>query len=284
MSKFLEAFKAEIDARENANVFFIGEYHNGKIETMRLQQTNPCQDTYSVSKAFVVTAIGMLVDRGLLTTDETLTDILADELPETYNEVWTKTTVHMLLLHKVGLSGGFLDIDCFDATQFGDDYLAYVLNAPIAEDFDLVKETYTDAAFYLLSRIVEKRAGMRTDDFLWQNLFYPTGCREAAWSHCPKGHAMGATGLYIRVEDMLKHGMIYLNGGMYEGKRILSEEWVKTVIDNGYELKSCGGGKAYGKGGMRGQKMMVVPAQNRVVAWLGCGDNGFTDFCANYED
>ena len=71
---------------------------------------------------------------------------------------------------------------------------------------------------------------------------------------------------------------------MYEDKRILSEEWVKTVIDNGYELKSCGGGKAYGKGGMRGQKMMVVPAQGRVVAWLGCGDNGFTDFCANYED
>ena len=284
MSKFLDAFKAEIDTRENANVFFIGEYHDGKIETMRLQHTNPCQDTYSVSKAFVVTAIGMLVDRGLLRTDETLTDILADELPETYNEVWTKTTVHMLLLHKVGLSGGFLDIDCFDATQFGDDYLAYVLNAPIKEDFDLIKETYTDAAFYLLSRIVEKRAGMRTDDFLWQNLFYPTGCREAAWSHCPKGHAMGATGLYIRVEDMIKHGMIYLNGGMYEDKRILSEEWVKTVIDNGYELKSCGGGKASGKGGMRGQKMMVVPGENRVVAWLGCGDNGFTDWVANYED
>ena len=34
MSKFLEAFKAEIDTRENANVFFIGEYHDGKIETI----------------------------------------------------------------------------------------------------------------------------------------------------------------------------------------------------------------------------------------------------------
>ena len=284
MSKFLDDFIKEIETREKANVFFIAEYNGGEIEVKKLAHTNPCQDTYSVSKAYVVTALGLLFDRGLLRTDEILTDILADELPETYNEVWTKTTVDMLLLHKVGLSGGFLDIDCFDATQFGDDYLAYVLNAPIKEDFDLVKETYTDAAFYLLSRIVEKRAGMRTDDFLWQNLFYPTGCREAAWSHCPKGHAMGATGLYIRVEDMIKHGMIYLNGGMYEDKRILSEEWVKTVIDNGYELKSCGGGKAYGKGGMRGQKMMVVPGQNRVVAWLGCGDNGFTDFCANYED
>ena len=233
MSKFLDDFKKEIESREKANVFFIAEYHNGKIEKKELAHTNPCQDTYSVSKAFVVTAIGLLVDRGLLTTDEILTDILADELPATYNEVWTKTTVDMLLLHKVGLSGGFLDIDCFDATQFGDDYLAYILNAPINEDFDLEKSTYTDAAFYLLSRIVEKRAGMGTDNFLWKHLFYPTGCREAAWSHCPKGHVMGATGLYIRVEDMVKHGMIYLNGGMYEDKRILSKEWVDTVIEKG---------------------------------------------------
>ena len=284
MSKFLDDFIAEIATREKANVFFIGEYKDGVIETRQLQRTNPCQDTYSVSKSYVVTAIGLLVDRGLLRTDEILTDILADELPATYNEVWAKTTVHMLLLHKVGLKGGYLDIDCFDANQFGDDYLADVLNAPIADDFDLEKSTYTDAAFYLLSRIVEKRAGMGTDNFLWQHLFYPTGCREAAWAHCPKGHVMGATGLYIRVEDLVKHGMIYLNGGMYEGKRILSEEWVKTVIENGYELKPSSEGKAYGKGGMRGQKMMVVPAKNRVVAWLGCGDNGFTDWVANYED
>ena len=283
MSKFLDDFKAEIETREKANVFFIAEYNGGEIEVKKLAHTNPCQDTYSVSKAYVVTALGLLFDRGLLRTDEILTDILADELPETYNEVWTKTTVDMLLLHKVGLSGGFLDIDCFDATQFGDDYLAYVLNAPIREDFDLEKDTYTDAAFYLLSRIVEKRAGMGTDNFLWQHLFYPTGCREAAWSHCPKGHVMGATGLYIRVEDMVKHAMIYLNGGMYEDKRILSEEWVNIVLERGYELKSCGGGKAYGKGGMRGQKMMLVPSANRAVAWLGCGDNGFTDWVANYE-
>ena len=283
MSKFLDDFKAEIETREKANVFYIAEYNGGEIEVKNLAHTNPCQDTYSVSKAYVVTAIGLLFDRGLLRTDEILTDILADELPETYNEVWTKTTVDMLLLHKVGLSGGFLDIDCFDATQFGDDYLAYVLNAPIREDFDLEKDTYTDAAFYLLSRIVEKRAGMGTDNFLWQHLFYPTGCREAAWSHCPKGHVMGATGLYIRVEDMVKHAMIYLNGGMYEDKRILSEEWVNIVLERGYELKSCGGGKAYGKGGMRGQKMMIVPSANRAVAWLGCGDNGFTDWVANYE-
>ena len=283
MSKFLDDFIKEIETREKANVFFIAEYNGGEIEVKKLAHTNPCQDTYSVSKAYVVTALGLLFDRGLLRTDEILTDILADELPETYNEVWTKTTVDMLLLHKVGLSGGFLDIDCFDATQFGDDYLAYVLNAPIREDFDLEKDTYTDAAFYLLSRIVEKRAGMGTDNFLWKHLFYPTGCREAAWSHCPKGHVMGATGLYIRVEDMVKHAMIYLNGGMYEGKRILSEEWVNIVLERGYELKSCGDGKAFGKGGMRGQKMMLVPSANRAVAWLGCGDNGFTDWVANYE-
>ena len=286
MSKFLEDFKKKIEETQNANMFFISEYQNGKIESVNLANTSLCQDVYSVAKTFVVTAIGLLVDRGLLSVDEILTDILMGELPETYNKVWDKTTVEMLMLHKVGLPVGFLDIDAADSTTFGEDYLSYVLNYPVSEDFDPQKAefTYTDAVFYLLSRVVEKRAGMGTDNFLWENLFYPTGCKEAAWSHCPKGHAMGATGLYIRAQEMVKLGMIYLNGGVYEDKRILSEQWVDKAIKNGYELYPLAGGKAYGKGGYAGQMFMVVPEKGRVVAWTGFGDNDFVAFVANYED
>ena len=283
MRNFLDDFVEEINNREGANVFFIGEYRNGVYEHRALTRTNPCQNVYSVAKAYIVTAVGLLWDRGLLSTDEILTDILADELPRTYDPIWDKTTVEMLLLHRVGLSGGFLDIDTHDATEFGEDYLAYVLNAPIDPSFDLLRSTYTDAAYYLLSRIVEKRAGMGTDDFLWRHLFLPTGCREAAWSHCPMGHTMGATGLYIRVEELLKLGAIYLSGGLYKETRILSREWVDTVLSRGYELKPKCGGMAYGKGGMRGQMLMAVPDSGRVVAWTGCGRNDFADFVATYD-
>ncbi len=282
MSDFLSAFQKEILDREGANVFFIAEYGEDGIQTQSLCTTNPCQNVYSIAKAFVVTAVGLLVDRGRLSTNEILTDILANELPATYHPVWKRTSVEMLLLHKVGLAKNFLDIDGQDATAFGRDYLSYVLNAPIHADFDGTTATYTDAAYYLLSRIVEKRAGMPLDDFLWKYLFLPLQYREAAWSHCPMGHAMGATGLYLRIEDLIKLGALYLNRGVYEGQRILSEQWVDTVLSKGYELKLQKNGKAYGKGGMRGQMLMLLPHCHHAVAWLGCGNNAFSDFVAGY--
>ena len=280
MSQFLDDLKKEI-IRQQANIFAIAEYCDGKLEALQLVKTNPCQDIYSVAKAYVVTAIGMLVDRGLLSTEECVTEILKQECPAGYQKIWDSITLEMLLLHKVPLPKNFLDIDVFDANDFGEDYLSHILNAPV--DDRLPDFRYTDAAYYLLSRIVENRAGMGTDNFLWKNLFLPTGCREAAWSHCPMGHVMGATGLYIRAEDVAKLGAVYLNDGVWEGKRILSKTWVDTVFEKGYELKPQAGGCSFGKGGMRGQMLTIVPSKKRVVAYLGCGDYSFVDFIAQYQ-
>lgn len=284
MSRFLEAMRDELLRLDDRGVFSVAEWHAGRVESLDIIKTNPCQNVYSVAKAFVVTAVGLLVDRGLLSTDEVVTDILADEIPTGCQPAWYETTVDMLLLHKVGLPSGFLDIDCYDSRNFGEDYLAYTLTYPTPEDYTPDKSTYTDAAFYILSRIVEKRAGEPLDTLLWRELLFPTGCLEAAFSRCPKGHPMGATGLYIRAAEVAKLGSIYLNGGMYGNRRILSENWVRTVLARGYELKPKCAGRAYGKGGMRGQMLLVLPEQRRVIAWQGYGSADLTEAAVNYEE
>ena len=284
MSRFLEAMRDELARLGDRGVFSVAEWHAGRVESLDIIKTNPCQNVYSVAKAYVVTAVGLLVDRGLLSTDEVVTDILADEIPDGCQPAWYKTTVDMLLLHKVGLPLGFLDIDCYDSRNFGEDYLAYTLTYPTPEDYTPEKSTYTDAAFYILSRIVEKRAGEPLDNLLWRELLFPIGCLEAAFSRCPKGHPMGATGLYIRAAEVAKLGSIYLNGGMYGNRRILSEAWVGTVLSRGYELKPKCGGRAYGKGGMRGQMLLVLPEQKRVIAWQGYGSADLTEAAVNYEE
>ena len=284
MTKFLDAMKNELLRLGDSGVFSIAAWQDGKVEELNLIKTNPCQNVYSVAKAYVVTAVGILVDRGLLSTDEIVTDILADELPPECQPVWYSTTVDMLLLHKVALPLGFLDIDCSDSRFFGEDYLAYTLTYPTPDGYSLKRSTYTDAAFYILSRIVEKRSGLPLDDLLWRELLFPTGCREAAFSRCPKGHPIGATGLYIRAGEVAKLGSIYLNGGVYGERRILSEEWVSTVLSRGYELKPKCGTRAYGKGGMRGQMLLVLPEQGRVLAWQGYGSSDLTEAAISYKD
>lgn len=63
------------------------------------------------------------------------------------------------------------------------------------------------------------------------------------------GYPMGATGLYIRTQDMVKLGALYLRQGTYAGKRILSEHWTRLVLERGYELCPAGKNGAYGKAG-----------------------------------
>ena len=101
------------------------------------------------------------------------------------------------------------------------------------------------------------------------------------------GHTMGATGLFLRVEDVVKLGALYMYGGVWKGRRLLSEQWVNTVLENQYEFAPKGAGRAYGKGGMLGQNLMVVPKQQRVVAWQAAdslGQENLIDFVCDYQD
>lgn len=266
MNHYLDYLTKEIKKRGD-NYFSLAEIiGDGDPETVTLKQNNPCQDIYSVAKVFVVTAIGMCVDRGLLEVTDRVVDALGNECPKTYHPYWSEITIHDLLLHKIDLSHS-LDIDCFDANTFTDDYLNFFMNLEwLSKPGE--KSRYSDGAFYLLARIAEIALKEPCDNFLWRELFFPLKCREVAWSHCPKGHVIGATGIYLRVEDMVKLGAIYLNKGVYQGKRYLSENWVNRVFENGYELRPDLG-NSYSKGGMNGQKLLILPEQNRVVAWQG---------------
>ena len=265
MSRFLEEL-AEFIKNNDGRTFSVAEITgDNPPEVINIKENNPCQNIYSVSKVFTVTAVGILCDRGLLSVDDTVTKLLGDECPEGYDKYWEQTTLDMLMRHRVGFPGGF-DIDVFDASEYNPDYLREIMLKKWICPPD-TERRYDDAGYYILSRIVNKVSGKPLFAFCWENIFEPLGFREAAWSCCPQGHAMGATGLYIRVGDMVKLGGVYLGGGEYQGKRIVSEGWVKRVLERQYELAPNGIRDAYSKGGMNGQNLMVIPSLGRVLGW-----------------
>ncbi len=268
----------------NDNVYSVSLMGDGiGHETAEIVPANPCQDIYSVSKAFVVTAIGMMSDRGLLRTDDRITDILSGFVPSDIDPRWHNITVDDALKHRMGHPGGFLDIDINDANGFGTDYLGYLFRASFVRD-PAGEPEYTDGAYYLLARVVENLCGESVDDLLWRELFAPLHFREAAWSHCPQGHVIGATGLYARAGDVVKLGELYRSGGVFEGKRIISEEWVNTVLEKGYELQPTGFGDSYGKGGMRGQMLAVFPSKKLSVCWTSYNMNLYSEILRMIED
>ncbi len=260
-------------AKENQiNTYTISVWDEEGLQTRRLIPANPCQNAYSVAKLFAVTAFGMLVDDGLVTPAATVGEVFADEIKEygIDSAKWAEVTFHDVMLHKAGFDKGYLDIDVEDATKYpSQDYLRLVLERDLPHAPGTHYQ-YTDAVFYLVSRAVAKISGIKCDQLLLDRLFSKIDCREVAFSKCPAGHFMGATGLYLRTADMCKLGKIYLDGGVYGEHRIISKEWVDTVIREGYELRPAGRG--YAKGGMRGQKLYVNFDEKLVVAWHSFDD------------
>lgn len=270
MSKLLDELNRLMD-NTPTDVIRISEVTgNGEIETLERRRVCRCQNVYSVAKTFTMTAVGILADRDLVRLDEKICDIFAEEIASggyasELDERWSGATVEMALTHSLGLPGGFLDIDTHNVSEFTSDLLRYMLTYPL-EYAPGTGSRYSDGAFYLLSRVVEKRVGECMDSFLWHELFWQLGFIEASWSHCPMGHTIGATGLYVHSADMVKLGKLYLDGGVYGGKRLLSRDWVELALTRHFGFDSSSIAGESHKGGMYGQRLMLLPEFDRVIA------------------
>ena len=286
MSRFIEELGAFAREHWDGAIRVAAARGDGPVESLDLRPASLCLNVYSVAKTFTMTALGLLYDQGLIDPQDRLCDILSDELPPRgMDERWRGVTLDMLLRHRAGMPAGFLDIDVTDPRTFTDDYLGYALTQPLAYAPD-TEARYSDGAYYLLARAVEKRAGMALDTFLWREALTALSFRELAASRDPRGHVIGATGMYMGAADMVRLGQVYLGGGTYQGRQILSRAWVDTALSRGYALDRTAGGRAYAKGGMYGQMLIIAPDSGRVAAVQAFGHGGgpIAEFVAGYGD
>lgn len=202
-----------------------------------LLPASACLNSYSIAKVFTVTAAGLLYDRGLMSVEEKVAEIFRREFPEAHDPKWERMTVDHVLSHRAGFPSGFLDIDVQDRSEYGtDDFLQYLFRTRLACEPGEPNGFTATRRFTFSPGFITKKTGRLLDELLWREVFSPLGFQEAAWSKCPMGYPMGATGLYIRTQDMVKLGALYLRQGTYAGKRILSEHWTRLVLERGYEL------------------------------------------------
>ena len=248
------------------NLYDFALYTSEGVFTHRFQPCNNCADSYSVAKLFVVTALGMLWDEGRIRMDDPLS--LYYDIPESADPRWRAATIENAVTHRLGFGEGFLDIDAEDVTEYPtDDYLSMVFAHPLSCDPG-TEFQYSDAAYYLLSRLISKVSGEGLDVFLSRRLLKPLRFHEAAWSRCPQEYPIGATGLYISAADMVKLPALYMQHGLWHGQRILSKAWVDLTIERRYELNPLTEeGSFIGKGGMYGQMAAFSKDKQIAVAW-----------------
>ncbi len=143
----------------------------------------------------------------------------------------------------------------------------------------------------VLGKAIQYAVGQRLDGFARDHLFTPLGIEHAWWWVLRDDFVYASGDITLRPRDLARVGLMYLYGGVWNGQRILSPEWIEasasaySPIDDsdplfggrGFAGYSYGwwvrsddyGLGAYGASGWGGQSLIVLPALDMVVVLTG---------------
>jgi len=175
------------------------------------------------------------------------------------------------------------------AVESTDDWVAYLLAKPLADDQGRVYN-YNSISTQLMSEMVSTATGRGLDDYAEEFLFGPIGITDYFWKTAPEGIKDVSGGLYLKPRDLARFGLLFERGGEWNGKQIVSAEWVakssgpivadvwpeNTEYKRGYGYqwwiyKHGTDGKPfmYGTSGWGGQFALIVPELNLVGVFTG---------------
>ncbi|MCL2099537.1 MAG: beta-lactamase family protein [Oscillospiraceae bacterium] len=238
---------------------------------------------FSLSKSFTSSAIGMAVSEGLLTTDTLLVDIFKEETAELGNDIDEKMK-RMTMKHILMMSTG---TEYENWNFWGDmrgNNIKNFLSSHVKHEPGSVFFYHT-LATYMQSAAITRLTGQTLTDYLKPRLFSPLGITDPYWEKDNLGICYGGFGLNIKTEEIAKFGQLYLQKGIWNGKRLISEDWINEAtskqIDNagnnanasvdwsqgyGYQFWRCVPAGVYRGDGMYGQFCIVMPDANAVIA------------------
>jgi Beta-lactamase len=109
-----------------------------------------------------------------------------------------------------------------------DDWVQYVIDKPMATEPGTVFN-YSSGASELLAYIFQKETGQDIDAYGEKYLFAPLGIKHH-WKRTYLGVIDTEGGLYLTGSDLAKIGYLYLHDGMWDGKVLVSKEWVQQSL------------------------------------------------------
>ncbi len=176
---------------------------------------------YSTSKSFVSIAIGFAEQDGLLSLD----DPLCKFFPEYSHLNQHKTTIREMLQMQTSMDAS--GTGWFHART--DDRAAYYF-AKNPQKHPGTTFYYDSTGSFMLGSVVENVTGMPFMEYLKKKAFYEIGfTKEARCLKCPGGHSWGDSGVLCTARDLWKFARFVLNGGTWEGKRYLNEQYIKDA-------------------------------------------------------
>lgn len=239
----------------------------------------------SISKSVVSLLFGIAIERKLIAgTDIPVLPFFSEYAVKTPK--WDK----ILLRHLLTMTPG---IDWNEDTAWMDPYntvramyeaadpYPYILGREVLHEPG-TKWQYNTGATELLGAVLNKATGKPVDQFAKEALFDPLHIEDFEWGAMLNGEPAAGAGLRLRPRDAAKIGQLILNGGTWQGQRIVPEDWVKQSTkprfdawgDLHYGYQWWSGSSRLDGGtmidwsaafGLGGQRIFIVPAFDLVV-------------------
>lgn len=233
----------------------------------------------SMTKSFTSILTGIALEKGLL---DSLNQPLYSIYPEHFEGQPEKAGI--TLRHALTMTTG-IDFDNSSNTQ--DLYetkgssVELVLGLPQKYEPGLVFN-YHDGAPQLVSAAVQKRYGKPFSEFARQNLFEPLGIHDFLWERAHDGNTFGAFSLYLKPRDAARFGQLLLQNGKWDGKQLVDSSWIAEATSvqvnsgvlgtpYGYYFWIYPAYGAFGADGHGGQRILVVPQKQLVIAYTAWG-------------
>ena len=276
-----EKVEALIKTLENDNtgVEAVALFQNGEMVIEHHFTPSPPRCIYSHTKSYTATAVGIAIDEGKLNLSDRVVDLFPEYESEVTDENMRKVELRHLLMMASGVGDALLMGDNRKRGEGYPDYVRYFLSRKLkyapGEKF-----VYSNADTHMAGCMVERAVGDKLQRYVYEKIFKKLDMGFPAWETDPSGTAFGASGLYLTISEMMKLGILYLNGGVWNGERIVSSEWISEA---GKKQISTGSRKAWDPGygyqfwmmpkensfradGAFGQLSIVIPDKNAVLA------------------
>ena len=238
------------------------------------------QTSFSVAKSYLSALVGIAAEDGLLSLNDPITKHIPELLDR--DRRFSRITVE----HLISMSSGLRYVE--SNLPWGDDaqtYYAADLRELALEDTEILEPPggtwlYNNYNPLLLGMILERATGMTVAEYLEEKVWQPVGSEFAAsWSLDSEssGFEKMESGLNARAIDFARLGVLYANGGEWEGQEIVPRDWVETSTGAqaigyyGYWWWVEPGGVFLARGN-HGQLVYVDPSRDLVIARFGTTD------------
>lgn len=267
------------------NKLVFEEYFHGYSEAIP-------HNIFSSTKSITSILAGIAIDKGFIDSINTPILNLLPEYTNLQNSDPRKSQI--TIKHLLNMNSGLNCEDWYAGTEAtmrrSNDWVKFTLELPMVNDPG-THGSYCTGGVVTLGRIIENQSGTSLDQFASEYLFSPLGITDFKWNKTPDGRISGGGGeLFLRPRDMAKIGLLMLNKGNWNGKQILSENWIKFSSENFVKLigpytgygflwwkqtfsKDNNPIDVYFASGNGGQEIFIIPSEEMVLVFTGANMN-----------